>query len=163
MKDSLMPFTEKRFCAGISFSGTESRPVLTVRLFPVYSEKWIWLREHDRTGYCTEKKTLEILKNAVAKYIYKKFPEFVLFHDVCTPATYKRYSGNETGAIYNMPPYIENFGRKRIKTQTPLRGFEICGFMHGVMCSMLGGIQASDVLAGGNILGGRCIPRGVIS
>jgi hypothetical protein len=53
-----------------------------------------------------------------------------------------------------MAPYPDNFGRKRLKTRTPIRGLYQPKFVHGVIGSITGGLQAADMILEGRVMGG---------
>jgi len=75
--------------------------------------------------------------------------------DVSTPATYARYSGSPSGAIYDMAPYTDNFGRSRLKMRTPIKGLYQPKFVHGVFGCLLAGMQVNDMILNRKVMDGN--------
>ena len=75
--------------------------------------------------------------------------------DVSTPATYARYSGYISGAVYDMAPYPDNFGRTRLKMRTPIKGLFQPKFVHGVFGCLLAGMQVNDMILDRKIMDGN--------
>ena len=90
----------------------------------------------------------------VERYLIPDLKKHILVKDIATPATYARYSGSPTGSIYDMAPYIDNFGRTRLKMRTPVKGLFQPKFIHGVIGALFGGMQAVDMILEGRVMNG---------
>ena len=81
--------------------------------------------------------------------------EHILFTDITTPATYKRYIGSPTGSQYDMLPVPSNFGKNRLPTRTPIKGLFLPKFSHGIWPCLQAGLQVVDMISGGKIMQGN--------
>jgi phytoene dehydrogenase-like protein len=134
-------------------------PTLTIRAWPMAPEPWITWRREDRSRYVEEKRAMgRQLESLVERFLVPDLGRHILVRETASPATYARYSGSPTGAIYDMAPSTSNFGRTRLPMRTPVKGLLQPHFVHGVYGALLSGIQAADDLLGGSMIGGRCIP-----
>ena len=81
--------------------------------------------------------------------------------DVATPATFARFTGTLLGQNYDMAPYPDNFGRKRLAMRTPVAGLLQPKLCHGIWPAITGGMQAVDMILAGEVMGGysRYSPR----
>lgn len=135
---------------------TGGKQTIIIHVVPVPAEKWINLRDNDYSKYFEE-------KNRVAQFYIRKVEQFmipdltrhIVFTDVSTPATYKRYIGSPTGSQYDMLPVPSNFGKNRLPTRTPVKNLFVPKFSHGIWPSLQAGIQVVDMISGGRIMNGN--------
>ena len=140
---------------------TGGKQNMIIRVVPVPSKYWIDLRENDYSRYTQEKNTIaDFYINKVDQYMVSGLKAHILFRDVSTPATFKRYIGSPTGSQYDMMPVPENFGKNRLKTRTPITGLFVPKFSHGIWPSMQAGLQVVDMITGGKIMHGNSSYRG---
>jgi len=90
----------------------------------------------------------------VEKYLIPNLKNHIIYKDIATPATYERYIGTPSGSNYDMAPYIDNFGLKRLKMRTPIKCLYQPKYSHGIWPSMQAGIQVIDMILNGKILNG---------
>ncbi|MHA1671735.1 MAG: hypothetical protein ACTSV5_14345 [Promethearchaeota archaeon] len=90
----------------------------------------------------------------VEKYLIPDLRKHMKVLDISIPATYARYSGSISGAIYNMALYTNNFGRTRLKMRTPIKGLFQPKFVHGVIGCLLAGMQVNDMILNRKIMNG---------
>ena len=135
---------------------TGGKQTLIIHVVPVPSEKWINLFENDYDQYVYEKnKICNFYIKKVEEYMIPGLSKHILFQDISTPATYKRFIGSPTGSQYDMLPVPSNFGKNRIPTRTPIKGLFIPKFSHGIWPSMQAGLQVVDMISGGKIMNGN--------
>lgn len=149
---------ENRFhCAVICPSlTTGGKQVVTIRVVPMPMKDWSYWRENDPEKYQQEKdRVSSFYIKQVEKYLIPNLREHIEYVDVATPATFERYSGSPTGSNYDMAPYPNNFGLKRLKMRTPIKNLYQPKFSHGLWPSMQAGLQAVDMILGGKIMQGR--------
>jgi all-trans-retinol 13,14-reductase len=151
-------FTDNRFHIGVVCPSliTGGKPNITVRIAPMALADWQELREKDYAKYKERKeKWADFFIDKVEKYLIPNLREHIVVLDISTPATYARYSGSPTGAIYDMAPYTDNFGRTRLKMRTPVKGLFQPKFVHGVFGCLLAGMQVNDMILEGKIMNGN--------
>jgi phytoene dehydrogenase-like protein len=151
-------FTDKRFHIGVVCPSliTGGKPNITVRIAPMALADWQELREKDYAKYKERKeKWADFFIDKIEKYLIPNLREHIVVLDISTPATYARYSGSPTGAIYDMAPYTDNFGRTRLKMRTPVKGLFQPKFVHGVFGCLLAGMQVNDMILEGKIMNGN--------
>lgn len=151
-------FSEKRFHLGVVCPSltTGGKPNITVRITPVALADWQELREKDPEEYKRRKEQwADFFIEKVEKYLIPGLRKHIKILDISTPATYARYSGSPTGAIYDMAPYTNNFGRTRLKMRTPIEGLFQPKFVHGVFGCLLAGIQVNDMILNRKIMDGN--------
>jgi phytoene dehydrogenase-like protein len=129
---------------------------LIIRVVPFAAQKWIDLRASDYQRYCEEKeKVAEFYIKKVEQYMLPELRKHILFKDISSPATYARYIHTPTGSNYDMMPVPGNFGKNRLKTQTPIANLYVPKFSHGIWPSMQAGLQVVDMISGGKIMHGN--------
>ncbi|MBN1822217.1 MAG: NAD(P)/FAD-dependent oxidoreductase [Prolixibacteraceae bacterium] len=134
---------------------TGGKSVLMIRVVPMPMKNWKYLRDTDYKKYEVEKqKVADFYINQVEKYLIFDLKKHIVYTDIATPATFERYSGSPTGSNYDMAPYPENFGLRRLKTRTPIKGLFQPEFSHGIWPSMQAGLQVTDMLTGGKVMNG---------
>ncbi len=79
--------------------------------------------------------------------------------DISTPATYARYLGSPSASQYDMLPVPENFGKNRLPTRVPIQGLFVPKFSHGIWPCLQAGLQVTDMLSGGKVMGGNASYR----
>jgi phytoene dehydrogenase-like protein len=156
-EDGSIGFNENRFHLGIICPSltTGGKPNLTIRVVPMALGDWAEWRKNDREFYNQQKETwADFFIDLVERYLIPDLKKHILVKDIATPATYARYSGSPTGSIYDMAPYIDNFGRTRLKMRTPVKGLFQPRFIHGVIGALFGGMQAVDMILEGRVMNG---------
>jgi len=151
-------FTDKRFHMGVVCPSitTGGKPNITVRITPMALTDWLELREKEPEKYKERKqKWADFFIDKVEKYLIPDLRKHIKVLDISTPATYARYSGSPTGAIYDMAPYTDNFGRTRLKMRTPIKGLFQPKFVHGVFGCLLAGMQVNDMILNRKIMDGN--------
>jgi len=151
-------FSDKRFHIGVVCPSltTGGKPNITVRITPMALADWQELWEKDPAKYKERKeKWANFFIDKVEKYLIPDLRKHIVVLDISTPATYARYSGSPTGAIYDMAPYTDNFGRTRLKMRTPVKGLFQPKFVHGVFGCLLAGMQVNDMILEGKIMNGN--------
>lgn len=134
---------------------TGGKPVVIIRIVPMPMKNWKMLRETDPDLY--KKKKEEVASfyiKQVQRYLIPHLSEHIIVQDIATPATFERYSGSPTGSNYDMSPYPDNFGLKRLNTKTPFERLYQPKFSHGIWPSIQAGLQAVDMILDGEIMGG---------
>lgn len=148
---------EKMFhCAVICPSLTSGgKPVVIIRIVPVPIANWNVLREKNYGLYQAQKEEVaDFYIHIVEKYLIPGLRDHIVVRDIATPATFQRYVGTPSGSNYDMAPYPDNFGLKRLKTRTPITGLFLPKFSHGIWPSIQAGLQAVDMILNGAIMGG---------
>jgi prolycopene isomerase len=134
---------------------TGGKPVVIIRVVPIPMANWKLLRETDYALYTKKKEEIaDFYIRQVERHLIPNLSKHIIVRDIATPATFERYSGSATGSNYDMSPYPENFGLKRLSTRTPIKGLFIPKFSHGIWPSMQSGIQVIDMILGGKIMNG---------
>lgn len=132
------------------------KPTLILRVVPMAMGDWAELRSSDYSAYTRKKQQVADFYIALAEqYLIPGLSSAIRYRDIATPATFARYIGSPTGSNYDMAPYPDNFGRKRLSLRTPIRGLLQPKFSHGLWPSLQAGLQAVDLINGGKILGGN--------
>lgn len=135
---------------------TGEKNSLVVHVVPVPSDYWIQLKENNPEQYVVEKNIIaEFYIGKIEKYMIPHLREHIVFTDISTPATYKRYLGSESGSQYDMMPLPSNFGKNRIKTRTPIKGLFVPKFSHGIWPCMQAGLQVLDMITNRGIMNGN--------
>lgn len=135
---------------------TGGKPTLIIHVVPVHAHYWIKLKEESPEIYSAEKqKIAEFYIKKVEKYMIPNLTKHIVFTDISTPATYKKYIGSPTGSQYDMLPVPDNFGKNRLPTRTPIKGLFVPKFSHGIWPSMQAGLQVVDMITGGKIMDGN--------
>lgn len=148
-----------RFHLGLVRSRAPAPPSLTVRLYPLAMGSWATMRSKDPIRYRAEKQRIgSLIEDILERHLIPDLRRHVVVRDTSSPATYARYSGSPTGAIYDMAPTVANFGRTRLPMRTPVRDLLQPRFVHGVLGAMLSGLQAADLLLDGAWMSGRAMP-----
>ncbi len=151
-------FSDERFHLGVICPSltTGGKPSLTIRVVPMTMGRWDELWRTDREAYKREKNRLaDFFIEKVERYLVPELREHIVVRDVATPATYARYSGVPSGAIYDMAPYPDNFGRARLKMRTPIKGLFQPKFVHGVLGALLAGLQVNDLMLDRRVMNGN--------
>lgn len=151
-------FSDTRFHLGVVCPSltTGGKPNITVRITPVALADWQELRGKNPEEYKKRKEEwADFFIDKVEKYLIPNLREHLRVLDISTPATYARYSGSPTGAIYDMAPYTNNFGRTRLKMRTPIKGLFQPKFVHGVFGCLLAGLQVNDMILNRKIMDGN--------
>ncbi|HEX2957919.1 MAG TPA: NAD(P)/FAD-dependent oxidoreductase [Chitinispirillaceae bacterium] len=134
---------------------TGSKPAIIIRVVPMPMANWKQLRETDYTLYTKKKEEIaDFYIRQVERYLIPDLSRHIIIRDIASPATFERYSGSPTGSNYDMSPYPDNFGLKRLPTRTPVQGLFIPKFSHGIWPSMQAGLQVVDMITGGEIMNG---------
>jgi prolycopene isomerase len=134
---------------------TGGKPVVIIRCVPMNAANWPALRENDYKAYKKQKeKIADFYIAQVEKYLIPRLKKHILYKDISSPATFIRYSGSPTGSNYDMAPYPDNFGLKRLKMRTPVKQLYQPKFSHGIWASMQAGLQVIDMIMNGKIMNG---------
>jgi phytoene dehydrogenase-like protein len=134
---------------------TGGRPSLVIRVVPMPIADWTALRENAPDAYARKKNELaQFFIDKVETYVIPELSRHIEVVDVASPATFARYSGSPTGSNYDMSPYPDNFGRRRLGMKTPIRGLYLPKFSHGIIAALHGGLHAADAVLSGSILRG---------
>ncbi len=135
---------------------TGGKQVVTIRVVPMPMNDWTHWRKNDFERYKKEKhKIASFYIKQVEMYLIPNLKEHIEYIDVATPATFERFSGSPTGSNYDMAPYPDNFGLKRLKMRTPVKNLYQPKFSHGLWPSMQAGLQVADMILEGKIMQGR--------
>ncbi len=141
-------YTDEEFRLGVICPSltTGGKPNIALRIVPMGIDDWAELREKDSKRYNEKKqKWADFFIEKTEKYLIPELRKHIKIIDVSTPATYARYSGSPSGAIYDMAPYPDNFGRTRLKMRTPIKGLFQPKFIHSVFATLLAGMQVNDM------------------
>lgn len=134
---------------------TGSKPTIVIRVVPMPMAHWKELRESNYKKYKEEKERIAYFYiDQVEKHLIPDLKKHIQYMDIASPATYERYTGTPTGSNYDMAPYPDNFGLKRLKMRTPIKNLFQPKFSHGIWPSMQAGIQVSDMILDGKIMNG---------
>lgn len=139
-------------CPSLTIGG---KPSIIIRVVPMPMADWKTLRETDYNQYTRKKNDIaDFYIKQVERYLIPDLSSHIVIRDIATPATFERYSGSPGGSNYDMSPYPQNFGLKRLKTRTPIKGLFQPKFSHGIWPSMQAGLQVVDMITGGEVMGG---------
>ncbi len=131
------------------------KPTLVIQVVPCPAEPWIELRKSDYGQYLREKsRVADFYIEKVEKYMIPGLHHHIRFMDVSSPATYARYLGSPTGSTFDMMPVPGNFGKNRLRMNTPVENLFLPKFSHGIWPSMQAGLQVVDCISGGKIMKG---------
>ncbi|NHK31515.1 MAG: hypothetical protein FK730_09200 [Asgard group archaeon] len=129
----------------------EEHTLLTIWFYPNDELYWIELREKNKDAYNKENK--KILEDVIDR-LEKQFGELrdkIVFTDIATPATYKRFTRNWKGAIqgwYITPKVFKKIIPKAVKG---LKRFYMTGqwieIFGGVPNSLKGGRHVAQLIA----------------
>ena len=158
MEKGKIGFTDEEFRLGVICPSltTGGKPNIILRIVPMGIADWVELREKDPQRYKEKKqKWADFFIDLTEKYLIPDLREHIKVVDISTPATYARYSGSPSGAIYDMAPYPDNFGRTRLKMKTPIKGLYQPKFIHSVFATLLAGMQANDMILNRQIMDGN--------
>jgi phytoene dehydrogenase-like protein len=134
---------------------TGGKPTIIIRVVPMPMKNWNDLRNNDPGLYKRKKEEVaDFYIRQVERYLIPHLSKHIVVRDIATPATFQRYSGSPSGSNYDMSPYPDNFGLKRLKTRTAIQGLYQPKFSHGLWPSMLAGLQVVDMITDGEIMGG---------
>jgi phytoene dehydrogenase-like protein len=135
---------------------TKEKPTLIIRIVPIPMAKWKNWRENDIDKYNAEKEMIaEFYIDKVEKYLIPNLKKHIVLKDISTPATFERFVKTPTGSNYDMAPYPDNFGMKRLKMRTPIKNLFQPKFSHGIWPSMQAGLQVADMILKGKIMNGN--------
>lgn len=149
---------EDSFHLGYSCPPPEAgkKPVLSIQTIPIPVGDWVHLRDTDRKRYTSEKERVaDRMIDIFERYLVPGLRDHIVVRDICTPATYVRYSGSPTGSIYDMASVPANFGANRLPVRSPVKGLLLPKFAHGVFGAMNSGLQAVDMLLNGRVMQGN--------
>lgn len=105
----------------------EGHSLLTIFFYTDEGRYWIDLREQDKTAYNKEKQ--RILDEVINRF-EKQFGEIrdkIVFTDIATPATFKRYTRNWKGGIHGWYITPKIFKKVIPKTVSGLKNFYMTG------------------------------------
>ena len=91
--------------------------------------------------YLKEKEVVFENSKSLLKKLYPNFNQEIIYKDVFTPKTVKKFTGHLGGAVYGSPD-------KRKDGTTPLKDLYICGTDQGflgIVGSMLSGISMANL------------------
>ncbi len=158
MENGKIGYTDEEFRLGVICPSltTGGKPNIVLRIVPMGIDDWVELREKDPQKYNEKKqKWADFFIDKTEKYLIPELRKHIKVVDISTPATYARYSGSPSGAIYDMAPYPDNFGRTRLKMKTPVKGLYQPKFIHSVFATLLAGMQANDMILDRKIMDGN--------
>jgi phytoene dehydrogenase-like protein len=131
------------------------KPTATIRVVPVPMANWESLRVSNPRAYAERKREVaEFFIEQVERYAIPDLRRHIQVMDVATPATFARFTGSLLGQNYDMAPYPDNFGRKRLPMRTPVAGLLQPKLSHGIWPAITAGMQAIDMFLGGEVMGG---------
>ncbi len=134
---------------------TQGRPTVEIRVVPVPFADWGELRATDYEAYTRRKQAVAaFFIEQVERYAIPDLRQAIRVVDIATPATFARYTGTLLGQNYDMAPYPDNFGRKRLPLRTPIKGLYQPKLSHGIWPSMMAGMQAVDMMLDGAVMHG---------
>ena len=158
MEKGKIGYTDEKFRLGVICPSltTGGKPNITLRIVPMGMGDWAQMRAENPEKYKeTKQKWADFFIEKTERYLIPNLRKHIKVVDVSTPATYARYSGSPSGAIYDMAPYPNNFGRTRLKMRTPIKGLFQPKFLHSVFASLLAGMQVNDMFTNRAIMGGN--------
>ena len=158
MEQGKIGYTDEEFRLGVICPSltTGRKQNIILRIVPMGIDDWVELRQKDPQRYNEKKqKWADFFIDLTEKYLIPNLRKHIKVIDVSTPATYARYSGSPSGAIYDMAPYPDNFGRTRLKMKTPIKGLYQPKFIHSVFATLLAGMQANDMILNRQIMDGN--------
>jgi phytoene dehydrogenase-like protein len=134
---------------------TGGKPSLTIRAVPMPMADWSHLRKSDPAAYAVRKRAVaDFFIEQVERYAIADLRRHIQVVDIATPATFARYTRSLQGQNYDMAPYPDNFGRRRLPMRTPIKGLYQPKFSNGIWPCMMAGLQAVDMMLGGAVMHG---------
>jgi prolycopene isomerase len=158
MEKGKIGYTDEEFRLGVICPSltTGGKPNIALRIVPMGIDDWTELRKNNPQKYKEKKqKWADFFIDKTEKYLIPDLRKHIKVIDISTPATYARYSGSPSGAIYDMAPYPDNFGRTRLKMRTPVKGLYQPKFIHSVFATLLAGMQVNDMIMNRAIMDGN--------
>lgn len=158
MEQGKIGYTDEEFRLGVICPSltTGGKPNIALRIVPMGIDDWTELRKNDPQKYKEKKqKWANFFIDKTEKYLIPDLRKHIKVIDISTPATYARYSGSPSGAIYDMAPYPDNFGRTRLKMRTPVKGLFQPKFIHSVFATLLAGMQVNDMFTNRAVMDGN--------
>jgi len=126
---------------------TGAKNTITLRCTPFALGQWKQWRENDNKKYRAEKeKWANFFIGIAEKYFIPNLSKHIVVKDISTPATYARYSGSQSGSLYDMASLVTQFGPKRLPMITPVKNLYQPKFSHGLYGTMMNGVQVVDLL-----------------
>jgi phytoene dehydrogenase-like protein len=126
------------------------KPTVVIRIVPMPIADWTVLRNQDPEAYARRKQAIaDFFISKVERYLIPDLTKHIKVVDIASPATFERYIGTPTGSNYDMSPYPDNFGRKRLKMKTPIKGLLLPKFSHSIFGALQAGIHTADHILGG--------------
>ena len=126
---------------------TGSKGTITINVIPFAMAEWKHWRDNDRKRYNQEKERWgDFFIEKAEKYFIKDLSRHIVVKDISTPATYARYSGCPTGAIFDMATTKDQFGPKRLPMKTPIKNLFQPKFAYGIYGGMMNGLQVTDLM-----------------
>lgn len=143
----------------------ETKSNLNISVVPFPAGNWISLRNQDKAAYQKLKNQWAVFfVKLVERYLIPNLSKHIQYQDVSTPATLHRYSGSPSASIYDMESVPDNFGKKRLPITTPIKGLYQPKFSHGVFGTIIGGMQAVDLIMNRKIMKGNArLPMGSVN
>ena len=158
MEKGKIGYTDETFRLGVICPSltTGGKPNIALRIVPMGIGDWVQMRAEDPEKYKeTKQRWADFFIEKTEKYLIPDLRKHIKVVDVSTPATYARYSGSPSGAIYDMAPYPDNFGRTRLKMRTPVKGLFQPKFLHSVFATLLAGMQVNDMFTNRAVMDGN--------
>ncbi|MFW5960562.1 MAG: phytoene desaturase family protein, partial [Chitinivibrionales bacterium] len=116
-----------RVCSFDPGFAPEGSTSVIVQLRPHDWEYWYRLRSEDREMYETEKERVSSEIKGILDTRFEGFSASIESEDVCTPATYIRYTGVYKGSYQGWAPVPEMIGHDLEKELPGLKGFYMGG------------------------------------
>jgi phytoene dehydrogenase-like protein len=92
---------------------------------------------------------------AQAERLIPGLRDAIVYEESATPMTHARYVRSSGGGAYGLAATPAQFLDKRPGAKTPVRGLYMCGTNcragHGIMGSMVSGVQAANAILGGGL------------
>jgi phytoene dehydrogenase-like protein len=134
---------------------TGGAQTLTLRVSPSSLEPWDSLRRDNYKEYKKAKEEYaDFVIGIVEEHLIPGLSEHIVYKDLASPATYKRYSGSPTGSLFDIAPYPDQSGLSSLGLRTPIEGLYQTKFIHGILGAILAGLQVNDVILDGSVLDG---------
>ncbi len=135
---------------------TGKKSALIIRVVPLPMADWRRLRNQDPEAYAARKReTADFFVSQIERYLIPNLTRHINVIDIASPATFERYTGSPTGSNYDMSPYPDNFGPKRLKMITPIKGLLLPKFTHSIYGALQAGLYTADHILDGPVTGGR--------
>lgn len=150
-------YSREEFSLGVVSQShkTGGAKTVTIRVSPCALGPWDELRRLDYQEYKKAKERYAAFAiDIVEKRLIPGLGKHIVYKDLASPSTYKRYSGSPTGSIFDIAPYPDQTGLSSLGLRTPIEGLYQTKFIHGLLGAILAGLQVNDVILGGAVLGG---------